>query len=259
MAVLKKMGFGNSFCRWLKTFYSNLISSVIVNHFIWSSFPLSREFVGVVFCLLCCMSCLLRSWPLTSVSNLQFVLSVSPSLHIVHMCLNMPTILVLSLIPCPRCNFYFKSMGCMRRLRRLSLTLITVLGFGLVPGGADLTLPGGLKRSSSSANSPGIFIGNDDLSHDNFDPRILKLANELSSWKQRRLSLSGKSFIVSSLALSGLYYTITSCPVPDWVIKKVSSLIWPFLGIIRIWFPARHVCCQNPREAFVFLTSQSAL
>ena len=242
MAVLKKMGFGDSFRRWVETFYSNPVSCVIVNQFISSSFPLSRGVrqgcpLSPLLYVLCAevLASKIRASPaIQGVRLPQSACSSRVSQYADDTC-----IIIRSLSSLEALFRYFRLYGRASGAK-LNLDKCSGLWLGRWRGRSDS--PGGLKWSSSSVKSLGIFIGNDDLSHDNFDPRILKLSNKLRSWSRRKLSLSGKSFVVSSLALSGLYYTITSCPVPDWVMKKVSSLIWPFLWDNKKDMVSRKTC-----------------
>lgn len=102
-------------------------------------------------------------------------------------------------------------------------------GLWLGPWVSRVDSPCGLRWSSRSCKSLGIFVGNVDTEHDNFDQRLVKLNNVFLSWRQRSLSLSGKGFVTNALALSGLLYVAGSIAVPQWVIARVSSLCWNFL------------------------------
>ena len=72
---------------------------------------------------------------------------------------------------------------------------------------------------------------------------IEKLAKRLESWKFRSLSLKGKSMIINTLALSGLWYTGSVVPLLAWAEKKINQIIFDFLWSGKIEQIKRKVCC----------------
>ena len=68
-----------------------------------------------------------------------------------------------------------------------------------------------------------------DLECFNWNFQIEKLAKRLESWKFQSLSLKGKSMIINTLALSGLWYTGSVVPLPLWAEKKINQIIFDFL------------------------------
>ena len=72
-------------------------------------------------------------------------------------------------------------------------------------------------------------MSNCDFLSLNWNFRIEKLAKRLESWKFRTLSLKGKSIIINTLALSGLWYTGSVVPLPAWAEKRISLIIFDFL------------------------------
>ena len=68
-----------------------------------------------------------------------------------------------------------------------------------------------------------------DLECLNWSFRIEKLAKRLESWKFQSLSLKGKSMIINTLALSGLWYTGSVVPLAVWAEKKINQIIFHFL------------------------------
>ena len=75
----------------------------------------------------------------------------------------------------------------------------------------------------------GVYFGNTNLDHANWDNRVTKLEKRLQLWKSRTLSLKGKSMIINTLGASGLWYTATVLPMPDWVHTRVTKAIYDFL------------------------------
>ena len=76
----------------------------------------------------------------------------------------------------------------------------------------------------------------------NWNFRVEKLAKRLESWKFRNLSLKGKSMIINSLALSGLWYTGSVVPLPAWAEKKINQVIFHFLWSGKNEQIKREVC-----------------
>ena len=76
----------------------------------------------------------------------------------------------------------------------------------------------------------------------NWNFQIEKLAKRLESWKFRNLSLKGKSMIINSLALSGLWYTGSVVPLLAWAEKKINQVIFDFLWSGKNQQIKREVC-----------------
>ena len=76
----------------------------------------------------------------------------------------------------------------------------------------------------------------------NWNFRVEKLSKRLESWKFRNLSLKGKSMIINSLALSGLWYTGSVMPLPAWAEKKINQVIFDFLWSRKNEQIKREVC-----------------
>ena len=77
----------------------------------------------------------------------------------------------------------------------------------------------------------GIFftMSNCDFLSLNWSFRIEKLAKRLESWKFRTLSLKGKSMIVNTLALSGLWYTGSVAPLSTRAENRVNRIKFDIL------------------------------
>ena len=75
----------------------------------------------------------------------------------------------------------------------------------------------------------GVYFGTSNVEHANWIDRIIKLEKRLNLWKSRTLSLKGKSLIINSIGASGLWYTATVLPMPDWVATRVNKAIYDFL------------------------------
>ena len=91
--------------------------------------------------------------------------------------------------------------------------------------------PVNIKWRTDCIKILGIFftVSRRDFECLNWNFRIEKLAKRLESWKFWSLSLKGKSMIINTLALSGLWYTGSVVPLQAWAEKKINQIIFGFL------------------------------
>ncbi len=77
----------------------------------------------------------------------------------------------------------------------------------------------------------GIYIGNNthQCSEKNWESKLKNFEKIIESWKSRKLTLFGKVQIVNSLAISQLIYNFTLVKTPEYVIKKVQTIIYNFI------------------------------
>ena len=90
---------------------------------------------------------------------------------------------------------------------KLNLDKTEGMWFGSMAGRTDGSI--NIKWRTDFIKVLGIFLtmSNCDFLSLNWNFRIEKLAKRLESWKFQALSLKGKSMIINTLALSGLWYT----------------------------------------------------
>ena len=104
----------------------------------------------------------------------------------------------------------------------------------------------------------GLYFGNSNVELANWTDRVTKLEKKLNMWKSRTLSLKGKSLIINTIGASGLWYTATVLPMPDWVATRVNKAIYDFLWNGKTELVKRQTCqlpfqhgglaVINPRE-----------
>ena len=68
----------------------------------------------------------------------------------------------------------------------------------------------------------------------NFKFKIKKIKIQLSMWKQRCLSLTGKVLVIKSLAMSQILYLANLLPFPDDKIKEIEGLLYEFVWNCKI-------------------------
>ena len=96
----------------------------------------------------------------------------------------------------------------------------------------------------------GIVFGSVNVDRDNWEPRLSKLHQCVSRWKNRSLSLIGKVLILNILGFSKLLFVSAILSPPQWVYDRINRIIWPFLWCSRIETVARKslVCPEGLRE-----------
>ena len=85
----------------------------------------------------------------------------------------------------------------------------------------------------------GIVFGSMNVDRDNWEPRLSKLDQCVSGWKNRSLSLIGKVLILNVLGFSKLLFVSAIISPPQWVYDRINRIIWPFLWGSRIETVAR--------------------
>ena len=85
----------------------------------------------------------------------------------------------------------------------------------------------------------GIVFGSVNVECDNWEPRLSKLDQCVSRWKNRSLSFIGKVLILNILGLSKLLFVSSILAPPRWVDDRINRIIWPFLWGSRIETVAR--------------------
>ena len=73
-----------------------------------------------------------------------------------------------------------------------------------------------------------------NVERDNWEPRLSKLDQCVSRWKNRSLSLIGKVLILNILGFSKLLFVSAILSPPQWVYDRINLIIWPFLWGSRI-------------------------
>ena len=85
----------------------------------------------------------------------------------------------------------------------------------------------------------GIVFGSVNVDRDNWEPRLSKLDQCVSRWKNRSLSLIGKVLILNILGFSKLLFVSAILSPPQWVYDRINRIIWSFSWGSRIETVAR--------------------
>lgn len=229
LKTISVMGFGPSFLKWIKLFYSDIKSAVLYNGYCSPSFILSR---GVR------QGCPLS--PLLYILTME-VLAVNIR--------NNPVIKGLSLpgIPTslPVLSLYaddtsvvvstdasivavFDTYDTFEQGTGSKLNLSKCEGLWLGAWRNRVDCPVAIRWTSDKVKILGIYIGFGDLHECNWRSRIDAVDNCLASWRHRSLSYQGKALVINSLALSRIWYVASLVHMPVWVLKELNSLTFKF-------------------------------
>ena len=213
--TMSKMGFGDSFIKWIRLPYTNPRCSVIVNgHLSPFSFP-SR---GVR------QGCPLP--PLLYVLNMEVLASnirASPSVQGI-------TLPGMS-TPLPVLSLYADDLSVITSSERaveevfhiyarfesgsgskLNLDKCEGLWLGGWRGRPDSPVP--FKWNSDKVKCLGTFFGNGNLEEANWRPRVDAVARFIATWNSRNLSYAGRALISNALTLARVWYMATMFPIP---------------------------------------------
>lgn len=247
LAVLRRMGFGSSFIKWVKLLYTNIQSAILVNGYTSDWFYPSR---GVR------QGCPLS--PLLYVLSIE-VLAVNIRAH--------PDIVGLSLpgvsSPLPVLSLYADDTSVIAISDRATSAVFEVYAKFEAGTGAKLNLgkceglwlgawrnrldsPVAIAWNSVKIKTLGVFVGCGNLEEANWRHRIDAVERCLNSWRSRSLSLSGKALIINALALSRIWYVASLVFMPPWVCRELNKIVFDFFWSGKCDLVARNVLVQSP-------------
>lgn len=89
----------------------------------------------------------------------------------------------------------------------------------------------GFQYPDSCIKVLGVYLGpnQDDCDKKNWKSKIDKIKALTCLWRQRNLTLSGRATVISSLFMSRVWYTLTVCPIPNWVVNEIKKICVDFL------------------------------
>ena len=246
-SVLVSMGFGSSFVRWVKLFYTNVQSCVNVNGYLSPFFSLSRgvrqgcPLSPLLYVLVSeVLAVNIRANPrITGLSLPGAPASLSPISQYAD-----DTSIIVTSDDSIRAVFETFSLFEQGSGAKLNQSKSKGLWLGCWRGRLDP--PVALDWSSDGLKILGVFIGPGDLESANWRPRLDAIANVLHSWRQRSLSYSGRALVINTLALSRLWYVASLIPVPEWVYAELLKQIYQFFWAGKRDLVARVVVVQPP-------------
>ena len=231
--TLKYFGFKTSFIQWVTTMYNDITCKVTNNGWISTSLKISRG--------------IRQGCPL---SSLLFVITVETMAARVRQDKNIKGI---KLFDGQDKDFKISQLADDTTLFlktkqdiRKTLNLIEIFGSlsglvlnrsksqGIKLGNNKILIEDDFEDidwSSTSIKALGIFFGTnaEEIKNQNWDNKINKIENIISSWKSRHLTMIGRIQIANTLLIPQLTYLIKVLPITKDIIKKAEHLIYKFV------------------------------
>ena len=100
-----------------------------------------------------------------------------------------------------------------------------------------------IKLVNGPEKALGVPIGgNDPLNHKLWSDLINKMKIRLQIWQRRNLSLVGKTYIIRSIGVSTLLYTLNVKTIEDTDKKEIEKIMWNFLWSGKTFKFNRRIC-----------------
>ena len=225
--VLKKMGFGDSFCSWVSLLYNGISSSVLVNGFLSEAFSVFRGvrqgcplspllYVLVAESLACAIRAdpAIDGFPLPG-SDLRSKLTQYADDTTTFVTSDSAILALFRLF-----EHYERASGA-------KLNSAKCKGLLLGPWRSRTSFPVALQWTSDSITCLGSRVANDGL--EDWTSHTERLKVSIAKWKHRTLSLRGRALIVNILGLSTFWYLASVVFMPTLVVTEINKLIFPFV------------------------------
>ena len=247
--VLRKFGFGPSFCHWVEIFHAHAFSHVLVNGVLSCPVYLHRGVrqgcpLSPLLYLLVSEVLSTQIWNckdiegflLPGAGGLQFKISQYVD--------DATSILKSESSLCNMLRVVHKfELGSGAKL---NTSKSEAMWLGRWRGCGDS--PFGLKWVTK-IRILGVFFSNGLVSvhDDNWNVKLNKLSSILGLWKQRDLSFIGRSMIVNVLGASRLWHVAKVIVPPSWVYDKFKSIVWLFIWNGKMENVSHDRCCAPVR------------
>ena len=251
--VLFSMGFGESFRSWVQLLYNNANSAVLVNGFVSEAFPVSR---GVR-----------QGCPL---SPLLYVLVAETLACAIRKDNNIDGFPIPLSAVHPKLSQYADDTSGFVSSDRSICAIFDLFSRYEEASGAKLnrskckalligswkdrvSLPCDIKCTSQHIVTLGTRLSNEGSQ--DWETLIKKLEYLLLTWKRRSLSLRGRALVVKSLGLSIFWFLSTVSIMPDNILKRINSLIFPFIWGKSREAIKRDTLCNIPSQGGLGVTN----
>ncbi len=221
--ILDTFNFGPAFCRWIKLFYTNVESAVVINGWTSSFFSPSR---GVR-----------QGCPL---SPLLYVLSIEVLAANIRSAPGITGVFLPHSLEQFKCSGYaddttiaatsdesieetFAVYSKFEHASGARLNRGKSKGMWLGSWKQRTDAPFGLQWVKQLPLLGATFSAG-DYSEPTWEPATAKLEKRLSDWSGRKLSFQGKATIINSLALSQIWHLCHVFPVPKWAAKRINKV-----------------------------------
>jgi hypothetical protein len=228
--ILTKVGFKQSFIRWIKTLYCNISSKIINNGWLSESFHLHRgirqgcPLSALIFILVAEV----LATNLRNNENYEGITINNNHLKVTQLA-DDTTLFLKSHHELPIILNIIDEFG-----KYSGLQLNRAKTNGLWIGKSkhnDCTVTHDIKLTSDKIKSLGVYFGNDknECVNLSWNEKIEKCQQLINSWNKRKLTMFGKITVIKSLLLPKFVYLAQNIFTPDSVIKTINSMLFKFL------------------------------
>ena len=225
--ILSSFNFGPDFIQWIKLFYNNIQSAVVINGWTSSFFSPSR---GVRQG--CPLSPLLY---VITIEVLAVCLRTSPRLRGVTLPNSLEELRSLgyaddTTVAATTDNSITETFNIFSTYERASgakLNRGKTKGLWAGSWKARTDAPHGLRWVKQLPLLGATFnVG--DYTIPTWEPAVAKLEERLKAWSGRQLSFQGKTVIINTLALSQIWHLCHVFVIPKWAEKRINKALWSF-------------------------------
>ncbi len=231
--VLQKFGFGPKFIQWIQIFYKNVHSTVKCNGFFTKHVPIKNSIKQG--CPVSALLYVLAAEPLgqaimkndkingVRISNTDTEAKIfqhaddtnifARTKESIHEAFN-------------TLDLYSQASGAKINKQKSE---IMCLGSGTLTDAEIDQLQ--IQRCENVTKVLGIYVGKDRKLCENLNwkDKIKRIKTILFFWNKRNLTLHGRAVVISSLLMSRLYYTLTVCPLPEYIKNEIRLIVMRFL------------------------------
>lgn len=227
--VINKFGFGNSFQKWIKIFYTNLISAVKCNGHLTQFFKIERSVRQG--CPISAMLYVLAAEPLAlAIDEHPEIKGIPiPNGSIVSLTYQHADDTTVTVSNRESITNLFQVFS---EFEEISGSRVNVQKSEILRVGTHLKIDiPNIKILDNCIEMLGVYVGvnTEHIELLNWKNKIVKMNQIVNMWKQRNLSLLGRATVITNLLTSRIWYTLMVQSIPDWAITDIKKLCIDFL------------------------------
>jgi hypothetical protein len=230
---LKRFGFKDGFCTWIKVIYNDPKAFIKINGFLSSTIELKKGIrqgcpLSALLFIICTEFLSLSINTNPDIKGIQFegygnIHEIKCTQYADDTCL-----FIKDIESVPVC---LRTVQSFSNVSGLNLNLGKTNGLCIGSRAGDMPTFNTIKWPKTPIRYLGIYIGNNenDCQKINWTNKIEKMQKLLDSWRTRKLTIQGKILVVKSLATPQLSFSASHLPIPDGIIKVINRAVYNFL------------------------------
>ena len=231
-AVLKKIQFGPSFCKWVETIYNKAESCFTNNG--WTSRPFEIQrgirqgcpLSALLFLLV--VEILANKTRKNKSNGLEIKINGESKIIQLKQLTDDTTLFLKNEQAVNNC---IKTVIEFGKFSDLRLNLEKTEGFWLGFGRNRNDNFSNINWRKNAIKALGVYFGYDkkEIEELNWKTKLQAIKNICNKWKYRDLTFQGRVLIVKTLALSQVVYMVSALSVPSWVINEINKEFYSFV------------------------------